>query len=66
MSDVRKLFECSYCGAKYHIKYPEDLEPLFCAFCAEQFEEPEEVIEEEEDDGDLDYSDDERDLDKYN
>jgi hypothetical protein len=66
MSDVRKTVGCDYCGAAYHIKFPEDLEPLFCAFCGEQFEEPEEVVEDEEDDGDLDYTDDERDLDRYN
>ena len=62
MSDVRKNVGCDYCGASYHIKFSEDLNaPEFCAFCGETFEEPDDEIEDEEDDGDLDYTDDERD-----
>jgi hypothetical protein len=66
MSDVRKAVGCDYCGASYHIKFPDDLVPQYCSFCGEQFEEPDDELEEEEDDGDLDYNDDERDLDRYN
>ena len=61
MSDIRKNIVCTYCGAHFHIKFAEDLEPEFCCFCAEAFEDPKDV-EDEEDDGDLDYADDEREL----
>jgi hypothetical protein len=62
MSDVRKIIGCGYCGANYHIKFAEDLlTPQFCAFCSEELEQ----VEEEDDDGDLDYTDDERDVDRY-
>jgi hypothetical protein len=62
MSDVIKNVGCDYCGAAYHIKFSEDLlAPQFCAFCGETFEEEDEV-EDEEDDGDLDYSDEEREI----
>lgn len=64
MSDVRKNVMCDYCGAAYHIKFGEDLLPQFCAFCGETQEEIE--VEDEEDDGDLDYTDDERDEERYN
>jgi hypothetical protein len=64
MSDVRKNVGCEYCGASYHIKFAEDLQaPEFCAFCGESFDVIE--VEDEEDDGDLDYTDDERDVDRY-
>jgi hypothetical protein len=64
MSDVRKNVECAYCGAEYHIKFSEDLAPQFCSFCGESFDTIE--VEDEEDDGDLDYTDEERDADRYN
>lgn len=66
MSDVRKGVECSYCGADYHIKYHEDHDgkPQFCSFCGESFYNAEE-LEDEDDDGDLDYIDDERDATEY-
>lgn len=63
MSDARKVVNCSYCGATYHIKFSEDLiAPQFCAFCSEALEQ----LQEEDDDGDLDYTDEEREVDKYN
>lgn len=57
MSDVRKGVECEYCGATFHIKYPETEHPQFCCFCGEAFDKPEDELEDEEDDGDLDYVD---------
>jgi len=57
MADYRKNIECSYCGAKCHIKYTEELIPNFCCFCGEDLSLTE---VDEEDDGDLDYTDDER------
>jgi DNA-directed RNA polymerase subunit RPC12/RpoP len=64
MLDVRKNVECDYCGATYHIKFAEDLlSPQFCAFCGESFESIE--VADEEDDGDLDYTDEERDEERY-
>ena len=61
MADVRKGVECDYCGATFHIKFPDDVNaPQFCCFCGETFDDPEEVAD-EDDDGDLDYVDDERD-----
>lgn len=60
MADLRKGVECDYCGAAFHIKFPEDVNaPQFCCFCGEVFDNPDEV-EDEDDDGDLDYVDDER------
>ena len=57
MADIRKNIECGYCGAHFHIKYADDVTaPIFCPFCAETFVK----LEDEEDDGDLDYTDDER------
>jgi DNA-directed RNA polymerase subunit RPC12/RpoP len=62
MLDVRRNVSCNYCGAKYHIKFTEDLPtPSFCAFCSEDLEQ----IDEEDDDGDLDYTDDERNEERY-
>lgn len=59
MADVRKGVDCDYCGASFHIKYADDVnEPTFCCFCSEPLSGPDE-IEDEEDDGDLDYTDDE-------
>jgi hypothetical protein len=59
MADLRKGVECDYCGAAFHIKFPEDVNaPQFCCFCSEPLDGPEEVAD-EEDDGDLDYTDDE-------
>ena len=68
MSDVRKGVECDFCGADYHIKYSEDHDgkPQFCSFCGESFYNAEE-LEDEDDDGDLDYVDDDRDeTEEYN
>lgn len=65
MSDLRKTLVCSYCGAKCHIKFSDELTLQFCPFCGDEFEEPEEEIEDEDDDGDLDYTDDDIDEDKY-
>lgn len=68
MADVRKGVDCDYCGASFHIKYADDvIAPQFCCFCGEDFDSPDEV-EDEDDDGDLDYvDDDERDEeDDYN
>jgi hypothetical protein len=61
MADVRKSVECDYCGAEFHIKYTEDISPTFCCFCSETFDNPDEITDEEDDDGDLDYIDEERD-----
>jgi hypothetical protein len=59
MPDIRKNVECDYCGAHAHIKFPDDLKAIFCIFCGETLDAPGEVVD-EEDDGDLDYVDDER------
>lgn len=64
MSDVRKNINCVYCDAHFHIKYSDELKPLFCAFCGETFDS---LLSEEDDDGDLDYSDTERqEIDSFN
>lgn len=63
MSDVRKSVNCDYCGTVCHMKFSEDLEPSYCPFCGEDYEL--EKIE-EDDDGDLDYTDEERDVERYN
>lgn len=61
MADVRKNVECDYCGAHFHIKFPDDIAtPQYCCFCGEVFDDPKEEVEDEDDDGDLDYSDEER------
>lgn len=66
MADIRKNVECDYCGAKFHVKYADDINrPEFCCFCGEVFEDPK-LIEDEDDDGDLDYTDDERDEIEFN
>jgi hypothetical protein len=65
MSDVRKTLECSYCGASCHIKFTEELIAQFCPFCGDEYMEPEDEEVEEDDDGDLDYTDDERGDDRY-
>lgn len=59
--DIRKNAECDYCGAHFHIKFADDLTPpQFCAFCGEGFDDIKEIEDIEEDDGDLDYTDDDR------
>jgi Zn ribbon nucleic-acid-binding protein len=56
MSDQRKAVECSYCGAQFSIKWSEeeDMKPSFCVFCSEAFENPNEEVEDEDDNGDMD------------
>jgi len=61
MPDIRKNIECAYCGAHFHIKFSDELTPEFCCFCGEAYSDVDE-IEDEEDDGDLDYPDDEREI----
>ena len=60
MADIRKNMSCTYCGLSCHIKFSEDLIVNFCCFCGEGFADPDDELEDEEDDGDLDYTDDDR------
>lgn len=65
MADIRKSVVCVYCSAKFSIKYSDELDiPTFCPFCSELYDDPTD-IKDEDDDGDLDYSDDERDVLEY-
>jgi len=60
MPDIRKNVDCNYCGAHFHIKFSDEMTlPQFCAFCSEPLLTAD--AEDEDDDGDLDYTDLERD-----